>query len=190
MKQEHLDQLFKELQGSFDLKEPEKGHEERFLKKLKGGNSEVTGVVDLTKKKKSWLRPLSVAASLVVLVSIGLSLFDTAPTIDEQVTEISPEVSQTQFYFASLIEEQIRELEKSSSPETQQIIDDTMVQLQRLETNYQKLEQDLVQGGNSKLILSAMVTNFQTRIDLLKDVIDQIENIKTIKKLNDANFTI
>jgi len=65
-----------------------------------------------------------------------------------------------------------------------------MLQLQRLETGYQNLEQDLVNGGNSKLILSAMITNFQTRIDLLQDVIDQISTIKTLKNQNDANFTI
>lgn len=190
MNEENLDQLFKELQGSFDNKEPDKGHEVRFLQKLQAGSSEEVGVVKINSNKKSWLKPISIAASLIVLFSIGLSLYSNKPTIDEQVAEISPEVSQTQFYFASLIEEQVRELENSSSPETKQIIDDTMLQLKRLETNYQKLEQDLIQGGNSKLILSAMITNFQTRIDLLEDVINQIENIKTLKKINDANFTI
>ena len=56
--------------------------------------------------------------------------------------------------------------------------------------NYKVLEQDLLNGGNSKLILSAMITNFQTRIDLLQDVLDQVENIKNLKNYNDENYTI
>ena len=122
--------------------------------------------------------------------SLGIGLFNSSPTRDEQVAEISPEVSKTQFYFASLIEDQVRELENGSTPETQKIIDDTLKQLQRLETNYEKLEQDLLNGGNSKLLLSAMITNFQTRIDLLEDVLNQIDDIKTLKNQNDANYTI
>ena len=65
-----------------------------------------------------------------------------------------------------------------------------MIQLNKLEINYKKLEQDLLNGGNSKLILSAMITNFQTRIDLLQEVMDKIENIKTFKNYDDENITI
>jgi predicted nucleic acid-binding Zn-ribbon protein len=110
--------------------------------------------------------------------------------MDEQLAKISPEASQTQFYFANLIEEQIKELENESTPETKILVDDTMAQLTKLEINYKKLEQDLINGGNSKLILSAMITNFQTRIDLLQEVMDKIENIKTFKNYDDENITI
>jgi len=65
-----------------------------------------------------------------------------------------------------------------------------MIQLKKLETNYKQLETDLINGGNDKLILSAMITNFQTRIDLLQDVINQIETIKNLKNYNDENLTI
>lgn len=186
MENESIDKLFDKLQGTFDIEEPQEGHQQRFLEKLQASQ----GVVSIERKKKSWWKTLSIAASVAILCALGIGFFNSAPTRDEQVAEISPEVSQSQFYFASLIEEQVRELENESTPETAKIIDDTMLQLQRLETNYIKLEQDLLNGGNSKLILSAMITNFQTRIDLLANVLDQIENIKTLKNQNDANYTI
>ena len=106
------------------------------------------------------------------------------------MAKISPEVSNSQVYFASLIEDRVKLLENESSPEAQKIISDTMIQLKKLETNYKQLETDLINGGNDKLILSAMITNFQTRIDLLQDVINQIETIKNLKNYNDENFTI
>jgi len=65
-----------------------------------------------------------------------------------------------------------------------------LAQLHRLENDYKDMEEDLVNGGDSKMILSAMITNFQTRIELLKEVLSQIENIKNLKSQNDESFTI
>lgn len=186
MEKDNIDQLFDKLKGTFDTEEPTREHQQRFLEKLQASH----GVASIQKKKNTWWRPLSIAASVAILLGIGLSVFNSSPTIDQQVAEISPEVSQTQFHFASLIDEQVKQLEGESTPETKKIIDDTMVQLGRLDTNYKMLEQDLLNGGNSKLILSAMITNFQTRIDLLRDVLDQVENIKNLKNYNDENYTI
>ncbi len=186
MKKDSIHQLFDKLQGTFDTEEPAGGHQQRFLEKLQASQ----GIVAIQKKKNNWWRSLAIAASAAILMAIGFSMFNTSPTIEQQVAEISPEVSQTQFYFASLIEEQVRQLENESTPETQKIIDDTMIQLNKLDTNYKVLEQDLLNGGNSKLILSAMITNFQTRIDLLQEVLDQVENIKNLKNYNDENYTI
>ncbi|WP_411031785.1 hypothetical protein [Spongiimicrobium sp. 3-5] len=186
MKKGKLEDLFNDLQGSFDLEEPAAGHQHRFLTKLEDSKDMASTI----KKRNSWWKPLSIAASIAILFSVGIGIYNLEPTKDEQVAEISPEVSQTQYYFASLIEEQVKLLESESTPETKKIIEDTMVQLKKLETNYTRLEQDLLNGGNSKLILSAMITNFQTRIDLLQDVLNQVDQIKTLKNYNDENITI
>ena len=71
-----------------------------------------------------------------------------------------------------------------SSPETQPLIEDTLLQLEKLESDYVRMEQDLVAGGNSKMILSAMIQNFQTRIDLLQEVMKRIEEVKQFKNEN------
>jgi len=186
MENENLEKLFERLQGSFDVEEPAAGHELRFLEKMNAAQ----GVVQLPSKRKSWWKPLSIAASVLVLCTLGIGLYNNSATTEDKVAEISPEVSNTQFYFANLIEQQVRELESKSTPETEKIIADTMAQLKKLETNYGKLEQDLLNGGNSQLILSAMITNFQTRIDLLQDVLNQIETIQTLKDYTDENITI
>ncbi len=186
MENENLEKLFKRLQGSFDIEEPAIGHESRFLEKMNA----TKGVVQMRPKRKNWWKPMSIAASILVLCTIGFGLFNSGITTEEKVAEISPEVSNTEFYFANLIEQQVRELESKSSPETEKIIADTMTQLKKLEKNYGQLEQDLLNGGNSKLLLSAMITNFQTRIDLLQDVLGQIETIQTLKDYNDENITI
>tara|TARA_R110002111_G_scaffold103089_4_gene159705 strand:- start:1010 stop:1342 length:333 start_codon:yes stop_codon:yes gene_type:complete len=109
--------------------------------------------------------------------------------VQQQVSKISPEITNTEFYFASVIEDQIKKMQNESTPETQKLIADTMIQLRNLDSDYKKMERDLLDGGNSKLILSAMITNFQTRIDLLNEVLEQIEEIKNLKKYKNENIT-
>lgn len=187
MKEEQLESLFESLQGSFDTEEPLHGHRQRFLEKLQ---TNTQNTIPLRSRTIRWLRPMAIAASLAFLCLLGARYLIPAPTVEQRVANISPEISETGFYFASLIEEQVRELESQSTPETRQLVDDTLLQLAKLETDYKKLEHDLLQGGNSKLILSAMITNFQIRIDLLQVVMEKIDSIKTLKSLENENYTI
>jgi len=186
MSKDNLDHLFEELKGDFDFEEPNKGHQDRFLQKLNNAN----GVATLPKNRTNWWKPLSIAASIAIICLLGLNVFSTKPSIKEQLVEIAPEVSQTEFYFANLIEEQVQLLKSKKSAETAKLVDDTLLQLNKLETNYQNLEQELINGGDPKIILNAMITNFQTRIDLLKEVLTNMENIKNLKSYNDENFII
>lgn len=186
-KEERIAAVFEELKGSFDLAEPADGHRQRFLEKLQlQHRAENPKPV----RRLYWWQPMAVAASVALLVLLGVKFLTPDPTIDEQVAKISPEISQTEFYFASLIEEQVRILENESNPQTQQLVNDTLLQLEKLEKSYQLLELDLLKGGNSQLILSAMITNFQTRIDLLKEVLEKIEEIKNLKSIDNENYVI
>ncbi|HZJ19914.1 MAG TPA: hypothetical protein VFD35_06120 [Pricia sp.] len=186
MEKESIDRLFDTLQGSFDTEAPKAGHELRFLGKLNASK----GLASQEKKKKLGRKPLAIAASIALLCAVAVGLYESQPTLDQQVAEISPEASRTQFYFAGLIEEQVKALESESTPQTRQIIDDTLLQLGKLDSDYARLEQDLINGGNSKLLLSAMITNFRTRIDLLQDVLNQIESIKNLKSYDDTKTII
>lgn len=186
MENKNVENLFERLKGSFDSAEPQEGHEQRFLEKLNASNE----VVAIDRKKKSWWKPLAIAASIALLGMVAVGLYESEPTLDQRVAEISPEVSRTQFYFAGLIEEQVKALESESTPETRRIIDDTMIQLDKLESDYARLEQDLINGGNSKLILSAMITNFRTRIDLLQEVLDKMDTIKNLNNYDNEETTI
>jgi hypothetical protein len=185
MKKENLENLFERLHEDFDFEEPKVGHQERFLEKL----NQSKGVVSLP-RKRNWWKPLSIAASIVLVCVLGFQVFNSQPTTKEQVVEIAPEVSETEFYFASLIEEQVQLLKQEKSPRTEKLVNDTLLKLGELESDYKKLEQELINGGNSKMLLNAMITNFQIRIDLLEEVLANVETIKNLKPQNDANFTI
>ena len=56
-----------------------------------------------------------------------------------------------------------------------------------LEKEYESLKIDLTNSGDDKRVIYAMISNFQTRIDLLKNVMETIENVKQLKKNNNEN---
>jgi hypothetical protein len=187
MKDESIERLFRELEGQFDTEEPMEGHQARFLDKLGAAQ----GTISINRKKPTtWWKPLSVAASIVLLCALAIGLPDLNPSTEQQLANISPEVSETRLYFTALIEERVSDLQAASTPETEQLITEALAQLKKLDDNYAKLEQDLINGGDPNLILNAMINNFQTRIALLQDVMNQIETIENYNNYDNENYTI
>ncbi|NAS30239.1 hypothetical protein GTQ40_04595 [Flavobacteriaceae bacterium R38] len=182
MKNDNLEELFNQLEGKFDIDTPEEGHQERFLQKLNAQQDVVT--LTNPKRKKQW-RILSIAATLLLLVSVGIGINKNN---NDPETVISPEIQETQIYFTSLLNEEVEKLNAASDEDTKTIIDDAMIQLKRLEADYNKLEENLLENGSSKQILYAMITNFQVRIDLLEDILSRIEEIKQQKNSNESNI--
>jgi len=174
MKEDNIDELFEKARPFFDQEEPQAGHEARFIEKLNATTAE-------HKKGISWWKPLSIAASILLLIGLFLGPGLWNEIEKERIAEISPEISNSEFYFANIIEQQVKQLEHEKSPETKKIIEDALGQLDILETDYKKLEKDLLNGGDDNIILRSMIQNFQTRIDLMEDVLAQIEIIKTLK---------
>ena len=98
-------------------------------------------------------------------------------------------MKQTQDFYSVLITSELSKLEQQQTPETKQLIDDTMRQLNVLEKDYQKLKKDLVDSGEDKRVIYAMVTNFQQRTALLQNVLETIENIQQLKEQdNESNI--
>ncbi len=183
MKEQDLKALFGQIGPLLDKEEPPAGHEQRFLARLEAQHSGGSRGV-------AWWKPLAIAASILFLFGIFLGSFtDIIPTGD-RMAEISPEVSNTERYFAGVIEQQINLLEKEDTPEARKMVSDAMLQLDLLESDYQKLRTDLLEGGDQKILLSAIVQNFQMRIDLLKDVMDKLETVKKLKVQDNENNTI
>ena len=180
-KQDSIDKLFDNLQGQFDLEHPQPGHEERFLKRLQQHQP-----VEKAAPKRSIWPVLAIAASFALVISVGISVFNAG----NPANQIDPEFKKTEFYFASVLQTEMEKLEAEDSPVTKKLVEDTMIQMNKLEADYLALEKKLQQPGDQKLILHAMITNFQTRINLLQDVLQQIENIKQLKNNSDENTII
>ena len=184
MKNDTLNTIFNNLEGSFDTEAPELGHQLRFLDKLNNG------VAKTNKRRTVWKPLLAIAASLVLMISFFTYTMQNSSDLHE-LANVSPEMATTQDFFTNTIATELEKLDEVKSPETQKLVDDAIFQISILDAQYLELKKDLSESGNDKRVIFAMITNFQNRIDVLQSVIQQIENVNQLKNnQNEKSTTI
>jgi len=188
MEKDNLKSLFKDLREGFDIENPKLGHQQRFVAKLQE-QRDVTGDEAFNRNYNWWKPLMGVAASMALILSV-LLVVQSSPGAKD-LASVSPEMSETQDYFTIAISEELNRLESERSPETEAMVDDALSRMKILEEEYEKLKEDLTESGDDNRVIHAMIANFQNRIDLLKSVLENIENVKLIKQdLNENSITI
>lgn len=177
--QDKLEKIFKELENQFDVEEPNEGHFSRFEAKL---NKD---------KKPNILIKLwpfiAIAASIVLIFGVWLGA--SFSTQGMELAKVSSEMGETQNYFVAAIEKELETIEKERNPSTEQIINDGLQQLNKLEIQYQALTLELKESTEDKRIIYAMIANFQQRIEVLQSLLTQIEDVKQLKIQNNEKFS-
>ena len=170
----NLDNIFKELENQFDIEEPSIGHFNRFESKL--------NTITTPKKRYRLFSYVAVAASIVLLVGVwlGASFSNTGM----ELAGISPEMEETQSYFVSVIKNELTTIENERNSDTEQLINDALEQITKLELQYNTLTLELKESAEDKRIIYAMISNFQQRIDVLQSLLIQIDTIKQLKTQN------
>jgi hypothetical protein len=169
---EKLDQLFENLENQWDIQEMDSLHTNRFSEKLA-----------LKKRKKNYSFIYAIAASVIVL--LGISMLYTNNDKPKELKFASKETKQTDSIFTVLIEHQLDQIKAKKSPENERIISDALQQMKSLDSDYEKIKHELEVNGESKPIIYAMISNLQTRISFLQNVLQRIEETEKLKKLND-----
>jgi len=157
----------------FDIFEPKSGHKGRFVAKIKQKQQ---------KKRLIFLQKWAVAISFLLLFGLGIDFYNK----QNNQAKTAPEVKQNEMYFSAIINQEIKEIKSIKTSETSSVFNDALKQMSMLEKAYQKLLKDY-QKNNDKYILSAMIENFNQRIEILQFVKQQIEEIKQTK--NEQNET-
>lgn len=173
-----LDKKLKELKGKFDVEMPNVGHFDRFESRLKGAE---------TKTFNLW-KPLAIAASLLLLISFSWPYLNAGNAID--LKDVSPQMEETQSYFVSVINQELKEIGNLETPKNKKVIDDALVQIKKLKSDYKKLTVQLKESNEDKRIIYAMIDNYQKRIEILKSVLIQINAIKQSKYNSNENTII
>ena len=180
MKQDTMDDLFDRLEGQFDFNEPDLGHEARFLEKLKTKSTALN-----SRSRPFWKPFIGIAASIALVLSLGI--FSNESQAANDLASVSPEMQKTQDFFTLSINEELKKLNDEKSPETDALINDALKQLGVLESDYEKLKSDLLESGKDQRVVHAMIANFQSRIDILNTVLEQIESLKELKNNSHEN---
>ncbi|RZJ63717.1 MAG: DUF4179 domain-containing protein [Flavobacterium sp.] len=181
MKNENdMNEMFRKFEGQWNIEEPEIGHHQRFMERLEAPGKN---------KKKTFTFRMMVPVAAAILIIFGVFVtYNPWAAPQQTMANVSPQVKETQQYFTLIIKKEMAKVEKEDSPETKQLVSDALYRMDALEKDYEKLTQELIKKGENKQLIHAMITNMQTRISFLEEVLVQIDNIKTLKqKYNENN---
>lgn len=177
--QDNVEKIFKELENQFDVEEPNVDHFSRFEAKLNKG------------RKPNILLKLwpfiAIAASVILIFGVWLGASFSKQGME--LAKVSSEMGETQNYFVATIEKELESIEKERNPDTEQLINDGLQQLNKLEKEYQALTLELKESAGDKRIIYAMIANFQQRIEVLQSLLTQIEDVKQLKIQNNEKYS-
>ena len=175
MSKNTLENLFKNLENKFDFEEPNTNHNQRFLDKLNTKQESPK----ISKNRNLWKPLIGIAASIVLLIS--LFIFTNKGNTTPVLADISPEMAKTESIFMATLTNELSKINSEDMPEYQELIVDALFEIKLQEERYNQLIYGLKENPKDELILSAMILNFQSRIDILQEVMDQIEDLKKLE---------
>ena len=163
----NIDEYFANNQGKFDLAEPDAGHFDRFKARLESQDT------DSKKGGSISYYLMAVAASVLLVFGYWLGNYNSNQGL--QLADVSPKMEETQNFYLTTIQTEIEEIKTIKTASNQKIIDDAFIQLELLETNYRTLTLELKESNADKRVIYAMITNFQNRLAVLQNLMDQLE---------------
>ena len=164
------------------------GHEARFMERLE---REMPPFKD---NSRVWI--LSIAATVLVLVSVGVFFFTSQESpipsensvVDAQqdnteetisLGDLSPDLEKVESYYLASINLELSRLEVS--PDNKELVDSYMEQLAELNREYQQLNKELNTFGPNDQTISALIKNLQLRLELLQKLKEKLNQIKSSK---------
>ncbi len=143
------------------------------------------------KNKKNTLKWLSVAASIVLLVSLTIQFYpsknieqnlnntdNSAPKKQITLGNISPEFNIIETYYVNSIKLEISDLDLSE--DNKEIVDDYLLKIAKLTQEYKNLTTELNTNGVNDATIDALIGNLQLRLQLLQRLKKQLHELKNL----------
>ncbi|MEW7292634.1 hypothetical protein [Aquimarina sp. 2304DJ70-9] len=174
------------------------GHQQRFMDRLE----EELPVKTTKKINYSWLK---IAASVVVILSVSMMTFnqfqgDTSNTTDvvdntevknsmvvldkqsSPLAEISPEYEEVENTILTSIKFQLSQITVDDT--NRELVESFMARLKNLDSEYQRLNKELMEVGPNQQSIEAMIENLKLRLSLLNRLNDKLKELEKIANEN------
>jgi hypothetical protein len=173
MNKDNLEQFILERRAAFDDKEPPRMAWDKIQLELNKDN--------VTPRRISLWQFTRVAAAIVFLIGIGIVIGrQSSLTTDlAYVEENFPEFVEARTYYEMEVDERLAKLAHYSYDSG---LEDDMVELDRFMEEL-KAELEVAPKGSEGKIIQAMVSNYQTKLDILERVLESVKNTNP-KKVN------
>lgn len=143
------------------------------------------------KPKNKTFKWLSIAASIVLLISLGIKFYPSeniepqlkdaeTSSVQKQITlgNISPEFNTIETYYTNSINLEISQLDLSE--ENKEIVDSYLLKIAELTKEYKSLTKELNTNGVNDATIDALIRNLQLRLQLLQRLKKQLNELKNL----------
>lgn len=159
----------------FDGEEPSEGHFDRFSRKLEIRCSEKV----IRRSIVPYLLKAAVVTLLVTLSSLWTWDHFLRPDRNRMALgDVSPEYREVENYYVhqvKFMENEIVNLDLNNSPEQKEILKKEM---RSMDSVYVQLQKELKANPNDERIINAMIEHYQTKVDVMNYILDQLRAIR------------
>ncbi len=124
---------------------------------------------------------ISMAASILIIVGIT-TLMTTVNRTPKYITdyycEVSAELSETEFYFANLIEEKKQQIDYEDIS-SKQLFQPFFNEIEELDNQYEQYKKDIDKYGFQEELIRAIIETQQQKLDVLNRLLLEIQKIKS-----------
>ena len=133
---------------------------------------------------KFWLK---IAASVLVTLGVSWAVMSTMDFYGSSqevyaLGDISSELAETEYYYASQIDEKLQLINASDSEINKLVMEDMSL----LDSAYYELQQDLKDNADNEEVINAMIQNYRIKLQVLEKVLDEIR----IKEQTEESYEV
>lgn len=171
----NIEDIIRNNREFFDSVEPSDGHFERFRRKL-----EIRCEPLVVKRSiVPYLLKAAVVTLLVTLSSLWTWDHFLRPDRDRMsLSDVSPQYREVENYYAHqviLMQSELTEININNNPEQKKIL---LNELRSMDSVYVQLQKDLKANPNDERIINAMIEHYQTKVEVMSYLVDQLKAIK------------
>jgi hypothetical protein len=180
----NIEDIIRGNKGFFDEAEPTEGHFERFNRKLDARFSVKT-------VKRSIVPYLLKAAVVTLLVTLSsLWTYDHFLRPDRgrmTLGDVSPQYKEVENYYVHqvrLMENEIGTIDVENNPLQKKMLQEEMKGMDSISVQLQK---ELYTNPNDERIINAMIEHYQTRLEIMTYIVDQLKTIRNENQTTTGN---
>jgi len=152
---------------------------------------------ELHNPKKNYFHLLKIAASFLVVIGLGTTLFYFSNNTVKNKTEmakieslgsISPELKNIENYYLASINTEISNLQEN--PENKELLDSYLEKIGELTSEYKLLTVELNTNGLNEKTINALIDNLQLRLKLLYQLKEQLNELKKLNLEKNENIQV
>ncbi len=202
---DELKSFFEQNRNLFDTEEPLAGHFERFQQRLEAEHKQ--------RNRFNYKRIFYVAASVVVAVvvsveALSLLLGKGVETIQNEVAELNidstnefvrqttqnvksklnPEYRETQKYYITEVDNRLDQIKATSMDEEQKA--ELLKELSEMDELFAKLQKELKSSPDNQVLIEAMINHYKMKIEVMNQIINNLNSIKTLNTQNNEKVDL